>query len=197
MLKFLCSLKIYDEMEWQKTYQKFISYRNLFMLVGGLCLSLSALSAFSLAFTLTILSFLIGMPFFVIAAYYDRIAKGILLVAGKEELKKDYTKFVTIIHEQKPKQEIRPRFDLKTAIKIMENHLKTFYAHPTFIGSSRFISDRGVWEIIVETDAGNYLVEINNEGRVIRSDKLTSGELQKRLKFAYKIEDSEVGEKHD
>jgi hypothetical protein len=98
-------------------------------------------------------------------------------------------KYEEKIVREKTEYKIRPKIDISEAIRIMKNHLKSFYVRILSIGSSRFKEDKGVWEFIVDTDKGYYLVEVNNDGKIVRSDKLSQKEFQRRLKLEYKIEE--------
>jgi len=85
----------------------------------------------------------------------------------------------------------KPEISLGKATSIMRNHLGKSYAHILSIGSSKFRTERGAWEFVVETDKGYYLVQVDNRGNVVKSEELTErDEFQKRMKPEYKTEDT-------
>jgi len=83
----------------------------------------------------------------------------------------------------------KPKLSIGKATRILSHHLESFYSHILSIESSRFDASLGVWEFLVDTDKGYWVVEINNDGRVVKSEEVTDrDEFQKRLKPGWKLE---------
>jgi hypothetical protein len=83
----------------------------------------------------------------------------------------------------------KPRISIGKATRILSHHLESFHSHILSIESSRFDASLGVWEFLVDTDNGYWVVEINNDGHVVKSEEVTDrDEFQKRLKPGWKLE---------
>ena len=180
-------------MEWRETYKNLRRKSDQFALSGSMTVGLSFMFLFVpyVGVFVFVLFLIAGVYLFRESIRCDRLSKGILMVVDKERQQEFYP--AVLIKEQQlviGKPNYRPEISLSKAAHTMRNHLGEFNAHVLSIGSSQFKTDRGVWEFVVETDNGYYLIDIDNKNNVVKSEELTEREeFQKRMKPEYKTED--------